>query len=480
MTIARSLLLTTALALPLPAAADLTPEGLWQDWQDRAADAGRDLTAEVEQGAALTLRGLTLSRPVGDGLLTARFERMDLAQDGPGVRLTLPGGQQVTLTATTETEGTNVATFRLGDGALTAMATGDAAAPDYALSAPALSATLVSLVQDGTEVDADMRADLTGLAGTLSGLSGGSAPLVADLTADALATEVSVRDPATGSEVRNTASQQDVALRADLSGASGGWSLVGRLESRDGSSVSLQQGPDGMLETDSRQDTSRIALTLTDLRADYSAALTGFATTVTSSMMPMGPVSLAMAAADLTLSVPTAPTAELQTARIALDLTDATADEAVWKMFDPNGAFPRDPAQLRLVAEADIDMVAPNPALAGPDAEPAAAPRALRIDTFSLDLAGASLSGEGAFRFPEGPGGVPDLAQPVGEASLRASGLSGLMQQAMTGGIMSAEQMMGAQMMLGMFAVQGEGDSFTSRIEAREGGALFVNGNQLR
>lgn len=478
----RSLLLAAALALPLPAYADLTPETLWQDWQDQAAAAGRDLSADVEQGAALTLRGLTVTRPLGTGTITATFDRMDLTQAGPGVKVSLPGDQQITVTANPAEGGPSVAVFSLGDGPLTALAEDASGAPTYTLSADTLTATLLSFTQDGEDVDADMRADLSGLGGTISGLSDGDAPLVADLTADAVASEVILRDPAMGGEVRNTATQQNVALHAELSGADSEWSLIARLENTDSASVSLQTSPEGSFETDSKQDTSRLALTLTDLRADYTAALTGMATTISGSVVPMGPLSLVMGAANMTLSVPTGPADGVQTARIALDLKDATMGDSIWAMLDPRNALPRDPGQLSLTAEADLEMIdglSPT-ALPGDEPVPSLAPRAVRIENLALDLAGATLGGTGAFTIPEGPGGVPNIAQPIGSMDLQATGLAGLLQQAIAGGIVSAQQAMGAQMMLGMFAIQGEGDSFTSRIEAGPGSALFVNGNQLR
>lgn len=478
----RSLLLATTMALPVPAYADLTPETLWQDWQDRAAAAGRSLSAEVEQGAALTLRGLTVTRPLGDGTVTATFDRMDLTQAGPDVQVSLPGNQEITVTANPGEGGESIAVFSLGDGPLTALAKDATGEPTYTLNADTLTATLLSLTQNGEEVDADMRADLSGLGGTVSGLSGGDAPLVADLTADAVASELIVRDPATGGEVRNTATQQNVAMRAELSGSQGDWSMIARLESTDSTSVSLQSSPEGSFETDSKQDTSRLALTLTDLRADYTAALTGMATTVSGSIVPMGPLSIVMGAANLSLSLPTGPADGIQTARVAIDLKDATMGDSIWAMLDPRGALPRDPGQLSLTAEADLEMidVLTPTALPGDESVPSLAPRAVRIETLALDLAGATLGGTGAFTIPEGPGGVPNIAEPIGALDLQATGLAGLLQQAIAGGIVSAQQAMGAQMMLGMFAVQGNGDTFTSKVETGAGGTLFVNGNQLR
>jgi len=114
------------------------------------------------------------------------------------------------------------------------------------------------------------------------------------------------------------------------------------------------------------------------------------------------------------------------------------------------------------------------------DFQDARRPRALRLPEIALQLGPASLRGDGAFDIPAGPMGVPDATRTEGRLDLRAAGLNGLLQQAMAAGALTTEQMMGAQMMLGMFAVQGEGDSFTSRIELLPGGGLMVNGARLR
>ena len=480
MTLYRSLLLATALCTPLPALADLTPETLWQDWQDRASAAGRDLGATVEQGGALGLNGLSLTRPLGDGQLTVTFDRLELAQSGPDVQLALPGGQRVTITSALNGD-TVVTVFELGADPITAIASGSVDATAYAIDAPKASASLISLDQNGEPVDADMQFDATALRGTITGLADAGVPLVANLRADALASELAVRDPATGNELRNTASQTDAQVFVELMGAADApWGLTARLESQQASSVSFQSGPDGSFETESIQQNSRLAVTLGDLRADYTAAVDAITLTLRGAMLPAGPVTLGTQAAHLLVSAPTQPDDTAQTARLSLSVADLVLDDGVWSMFDPGGAFPRTPAQLELVAEVDIDVLGDGVAPVAGTQMPGALPRAIRVETFALDAAGATVSGEGGFTLPEGPGGIPDLAQPVGVFDLRATGITGLIEQAIGAGIVTMEQAMGAQMMIGMFTTPGPGDSLSARVEAREGGALFVNGTQMR
>jgi len=485
MTHPRALLLATALWLPLPATA-VTPDALWQAWQDSAAAAGIPLSATVEQGGTLGLTDLSVQRPLGDGMVTLGFDRLDLSQDGADVRVTLPAGGTLTLVATPGPEDPDdepvEAVFALGDTPLTATATGDAADPDWSVAADMVTLQLVSLTQGGEPLDAEFRVDLSGLAGRFTGLGDAGRPLSVDLSADRLATDFAATDPDSGDTLRTTATQSDAILRADLAEDADTWTLRASLVGGESASVSVQSGLEGSIETDSRQDSAALTVTATDTRSDYGARITGLVTTLSGSLMPSGPLGAAMDTATLALSIPTGPAQDLQTAALALGLQGVMPDDQLWALIDPSGAIPRNPAAATLRAEADLASVDPDAAdAAAPGMElPGLLPRALRIAEIAIDLGTASVMGDGAVDIPAGPMGVPDMAQATGAMDLRGMGLSGLLQQAMAAGALSMEQAMGAQMLLGMFAVQGEGDSFTSRIELQPDGALLVNGNRMR
>lgn len=485
----RAMLLATALCLPLPAAAEITPETLWQAWQDSAASAGHPLSATVEQGGTLALTALSVRRPLGDGTVTLGFDRLDLAQYGADVRVTLPAGGTLTLVATPgpdDPDGDTVeAVFALGDTPLTATATGEAADPDWTVAADTVTLNLVSFTQDGTDVPAEFRLDLGGLAGRFTGLGDGGRPLSTDLSVARMATDFAATDPDSGDTLHTTATQSDATLRAELSedpANPDAWTLRASLAGGSSASVSVQTGMEGSIESESRQDSAALDVTLTDTRSDYAARITGLVTTLGGSMMPSGPLGAAMDMLTVALSVPTGSTPDLQTAALALDLQGVMPDEPLWALIDPMGALPRAPAAATLRAEADLASIDPeslDTAAPGMDL-PGLLPRALRIAEIALDIGAARVTGDGAFDIPAGPMGVPDIAQAEGAIDLLAVGLNGLLQQAMTAGALNMEQAMGAQMLLGMFATQGAGDSFTSRIEIQPGGALFVNGTRLQ
>ena len=94
---------------------------------------------------------------------------------------------------------------------------------------------------------------------------------------------------------------------------------------------------------------------------------------------------------------------------------------------------------------------------------------------------GAELTGEGAFTFDNTDlvtfGGMP---APTGKLDLRLVGGNALMEKLVTLGILSAEDVMGANMMLSMFANPGPGeDEMSSTLEFKDKG-FYANGQRLQ
>jgi hypothetical protein len=101
----------------------------------------------------------------------------------------------------------------------------------------------------------------------------------------------------------------------------------------------------------------------------------------------------------------------------------------------------------------------------------------LDINKVLLTLAGAELSGEGAFTF-NNSGPVP---MPAGTMNMMLTGANGLLDTLVNMGLVPEEQAMGARMMMGLFAKPGNGpDTLVSEIEVQENGAVLANGQRIR
>jgi PPE-repeat protein len=107
---------------------------------------------------------------------------------------------------------------------------------------------------------------------------------------------------------------------------------------------------------------------------------------------------------------------------------------------------------------------------------------ALTLEDLTVEVAGAKLGGSGAFTFDNSDlqtfGGVP---RPNGEVTLSLDGANGLIDKLIAMGVLTAQDAMGARMMMGMFAVPGDGpDSLTSSIRINEQGHVLANGMRIQ
>jgi hypothetical protein len=73
------------------------------------------------------------------------------------------------------------------------------------------------------------------------------------------------------------------------------------------------------------------------------------------------------------------------------------------------------------------------------------------------------------------------MPMPLGEANVTVTGANALIDGLIATGLVAEEDAMGARMMMGMFMTPGANpDELTSKIEAKEGFAIFVNGQQIQ
>ena len=164
---------------------------------------------------------------------------------------------------------------------------------------------------------------------------------------------------------------------------------------------------------------------------------------------------------------------------LKMQLTDLAVNEEAWAIVDPVGVFKRDPANLLIdvSGKAKIDFLAMAMAEESGAVPPVPAPETLNITSVALSIAGAALAGSGAFTFDNATG----MPMPVGEANVSLTGGNMLIDGLIATGMMSDEHAMGPRMMMGMFFAPGaEPDSLTSKIEAKAGGEILVNGQRIQ
>jgi hypothetical protein len=207
---------------------------------------------------------------------------------------------------------------------------------------------------------------------------------------------------------------------------------------------------------------------------------------VSSSDLPF-PVNLNIARLGFDVTMPVIESEAMQEYGVNLELSEFTMSDQLWSMIDPAAQLPRDPATLRVDLDGTgrlfFNLLDPAEVegLEGRDSIPGEV-ESLTLNELTLELAGASLSGEGAFTFDsddlESFGGAP---APEGTLDLRLVGGNALLDTLVAMGLVPADQASGMRMMMGLFATPGDGeDELVSKIEVTGDGQVLANGQRLK
>ena len=161
---------------------------------------------------------------------------------------------------------------------------------------------------------------------------------------------------------------------------------------------------------------------------------------------------------------------------MALSIEDLVLDDAIWGMFDPTGAIPRDPASLRLDFSADALWLTDDFMSSAESGEPPLMPQSLELSELFLTVGGASITASGS--------GVlsAETGVPSGAGTLELRGVLGLIQTMSQAGLIPVPQAMMAQGMLPQFTRPGDdgSDHLISDLEARPDGSIYVNGTRVK
>jgi hypothetical protein len=202
--------------------------------------------------------------------------------------------------------------------------------------------------------------------------------------------------------------------------------------------------------------------------------------TLSSADLPFPEVKVSYAESGFNLTLPLTKGDAPQDFSFLTKVVDLQISEEIWAMLDPTGALPHDPATLVIdttgtaLLKADLMASAEG---ATPDAEL----HSLNVNDLTARIAGAELTGTGAFTFDNTDlttfEGMP---APTGKMELKLVGGNGLLDALVAMGMLSEDDAMGARMMIAMFANPGAGeDELTSVLEFKDKG-FFANGQQLQ
>ncbi|MEL6450524.1 MAG: DUF2125 domain-containing protein [Pseudomonadota bacterium] len=500
----------TALALCLPASAalaELTAAQVWEDWQAYMASSGYDVTAtETAAAGSLTVSDATLSMAMGeapeDGTVRLVMDQLRFVENADGsVSIEVPADMRFDLDlATEEGEDLDMAIAVTQDApVMTASGTPEAITYDY--TTPSVVMEMVDLMIDGTPVGSEVAAVSVAL-DTVSNTSkmtlGDLRRVDQSMQVGAVRYDVRFEDPEGEGAVKLSGTAQNLVFDGEAAlpevddpqdmnaMLTAGFGFDGSYANGGGSFDLTFDGPDGSGTANGTTQGTQAQIAMGDAGLIYDVLQQGMALNLLLTEFPL-PMSFAASEVGTSFQMPLQKSPEPQPFGMGLSFGDFTMSDVIWGLFDPQGQLPRDPATIAvdLSGQAKVLFDFLDPAQAEVLEATGAMPgelNALTLNQLEVDAVGAKLTGVGDFTFDNSDLTTFDgFPKPLGTMDLQLTGGNTLLDTLVGMGLVPQDQAMGARMMMGLFAVPGDGpDTLNSRIEVNEEGQVLANGQRIR
>lgn len=494
-----------ALMIGQTAFAQVTPEDVWQSWQDMGAAMGQIMTAESEErdGDTLTVTNVAIALDDGQGLtVNGTMDEVSFTDNGDGtVEVITAESYPLTMTvpATPGVDGAKAATvaIEVAQPGMVMTASGTPDALSYDVTAPELTVTIAATPEGATAEEFSMALTLTNVAGGyLLGGDDTATTLESNLTAEAMAISGEGTDSTTGEALTFDASMADIVMdqTGNFLGAEAMVNMAQALKdgfATDGSLsfAAMTFAIEGMSEgapmkVATTADTGAFDFAMGADGLDYAVNTTGTAMTVAGGGIPFPELTIAYGEAGFDFSMPILASETPADFALLMKVVDLTVSDEVWAMADPTNQLPRDPATIIVdtkgSAKLSVDIMDEAAMATLGEAAPGEL-NALEVTQLQASIAGAELTGKGAFTFDNTDmttfEGMP---APTGTMDLSLTGGNGLLDKLVAMGLLPEDQVMGVRMMMGMFAVPATdgSDGLTTTIEFKDK-MLMVNGQPM-
>ncbi|SMX46366.1 DUF2125 domain-containing protein [Actibacterium lipolyticum] len=481
------------------ASADITAMEVWENIQALGKSYGEQITGTVSQsGDVLTISDATLTHETPDATATGSFGQIILTELPNGtVEITLPTEFPFTMAMTPETGEKIDVPMVVNQSGLKAIVSGTADDSVYDYSADQLGFAIIGMTVEGEEIPVNANFAMMAVSGNYEVSNGEMRALKSSGKVDKLLLDVGAEFPeengsfAAKFEIEDMVSKSSGMMpleanpQGNLAEDLAGGMAVDALLTYGASNYSFDfDAPDGKGTVKGGAENGSFSVTLADASFDYGIKSFGSHLTLTSTQLPIPALAATMESSAFNLKMPVAKTDAPTDIGLVTQINGLALNEDVWALFDPTAILPRDPATLLvdLSGKARWLFEITNPeAMADITTAPGEI-ESLDINGIELSVAGASLTGDGAFTFDNsGTGEMGGMPKPAGTLNLQLNGGNGLMDKLVEMGLLPQEQVMGFRMMLGLFARPGEGDdALVSEITMTEDGQVLANGQRLR
>lgn len=481
-----------ALLAANPALADVTPEEVWDAWQEVYTSSGSTVTTgSVERdGDTLVITDFRATIEAEGTRSETELAELRLRDAGDGsVEVTMAETASFTSTTAATADAKEMgATGTVKMPGLSGIVSGTVDEMAYAFTAPSVEIAMEP-TEDGKSVgnmailfsDTSATYELNGpadaqeLSGSFNAASAAFNLAVKDDTTDFVgsfnAADLSgeIAGDLTGMEEEEISNALAQGFAIDTSLSYGALNYDFDIKDAAGPSKLTGGSTGGSFEM--ALDAARLLL---------AAGGKNVEATLSSADLPFPEVKLSYAESGFNLTMPVGKGDAPQDFSVLTKIVDLQVSEEIWAMFDPTNALPHDPATViidlagKALLKSDL-MSTPD------DAPPDAELHALEVKDITARIGGAELTGKGAFTFDNSDlttfEGVP---APTGTLNLKLVGGNTLLDKLVGMGLVGEEEAMGARMMIAMFANPGPGeDEMTSVLEFKDKG-FYANGQQMQ
>jgi hypothetical protein len=500
---------TTAIAALLAgnaALAEITPEEVWQNWQDMSSSYGQAMTATsaVRDGDTLIVTGLNVAQDQDGMTVDLTIDEVNFTDNGDGtVEITMSDAYTVDLTMPAadgvEGETPTSLTIAVSQPDMVTTVSGTPEETAYEVDAPTITIKLDSIEGvDAAAVDAMVEATMTAVLGNYS-VAGPANAKVIDVAFDAesIAIGVAAKDPESASDFQMTGTVADLGVSYMLD--MGGLSLMGdNVAAALKAGTAIEGGFDrglmdlainvteatGLTKITATSQSGSMAFAMDAAGLVYEITGEGTALTMSGPEIPFPEVKVNYGEIAATLSMPLLASPDITDFTFLTKIVDFSVSQDLWGMIDPGNILPHDPATVIIDTKGTVkltsDLVDETAMAALGETAPG--------EIYSLDVtelrakaAGAELTGSGAFTFDNTDlatfGGMPT---PTGKLDLKLVGGNVLLDKLVAMGIMTDDDANGARMMISMFANPGASpEELTSTLEFKDKG-FYANGQRLQ
>lgn len=499
-TLAPCVMATTAFA-------DVTAADVWSDWKSYMASTGYAMTASEsvsDNGVEATNVVMTFAFEDDgeDGAFTVTVPSLRFVDQADGsVSIEMPTTVDVTMAVSSETEEDVTIDMDFLQTAATMVATGDPQDLTYAYTSDAIQMVLRNVTVDGVSVGpeiATVDVTMSDVAQTTRMAIGALRSIRQEMTVAAVTYDVAFNDPQSddafklNGQINNLVldGTGDMPLESDPQDLNAmlddGFAGGGTFRTSGGSYDLSFSGADGSGTANATSTGSELSVSLNPGGLGYDVTQTGVNVNMLVTEFPL-PLSFSAEEVGTRILMPVQQAPDAQDFQMSMTLGAFTMSDVIWGLFDPGAQLPRDPATLAidLSGKAKVLFDFLDPAQMTVLEETGAVPgelNALTLNKLELDAVGARLTGSGDFVFDNSDLSTFDgMPRPEGAVDLTLVGGNGLIDKLVGMGLLPEDQAMGARMMMGLFAVPGEGDdTLNSKIEVNDQGHVLANGQRIR